>query len=144
MSELVAGFSIFKGLTDLAKSLIDLGDTAARKRAGIEFLEKLVAAELAQLDLIARVRQLEEEIARMKAWSAEKERYELHRIGSLAFAYLLKPDAQPPEPPHWLCAGCYQQAKKGILQFAGLRNSMMLWQCPLCSTPIHVPEGTPP
>src|SRR5260370_35297808 len=54
---------------------------------------------------------------RSKAWGAEKEKYELKNVGRGSFAYVRKKDAQPSEPSHWLCAQCYQNSKKSILQY---------------------------
>ena len=75
-----------------------------------------LAANADQFALLQRVRQLETDIAHMKNWEAEKARYELHRFATGSFAYALKPSMSAGEPAHMLCANCYQQEKKRILQ----------------------------
>ncbi len=143
-SELLAGLSIFKTLYDSAKALKDINDAAVRGAAVVELLEKLLSAREAQQGLLSRISELEKEVARFHTWEAEKQRYELKRIAFGAFAYALKPDAQPSEPPHWLCTQCYGEAKKALLQCAGMSGFQYLWQCPRCSARILVPESSQP
>jgi hypothetical protein len=76
----------------------------------------MLAAQDERSALIERIRTLEEEVARLKAWEAEKQRYVLKDAGNGALAYALKEDARGPEPPHWICPQCYQDGKKSILQ----------------------------
>ncbi len=40
------------------------------------------------------------------------------------------------EPPHWLCASCYGNGQKGILQSQGLQGRDKVWRCPLCKNDI--------
>ena len=47
----------------------------------------------------------------------EKERYELQPVGDTGvLAYTLKDSVEPPEPPHQLCANCFNDRAKSILQ----------------------------
>jgi hypothetical protein len=69
-----------------------------------------------QAALAQRVRELEEEVDRLKNWDGEKERYELHEIKSGFFAYRLKPEVQANEPVHYLCTNCFAKNEKAILQ----------------------------
>ena len=73
--------------------------------------------------MLQQVRELEEQIAKLKALDAEKQRYELKELkredGVFAegiFVYALKADAELPEPPHRLCANCYHNGQKSVLQ----------------------------
>ncbi len=115
-SELITGLGIFKTLFDMAKGLKDISDAAIRDRAVIELLEKLMAAQLQQTALVERVTELEKEKARFENWESEKQRYELADAGGGSSAYRLKPAMANGEPPHCICANCYQKAHKSILQ----------------------------
>jgi hypothetical protein len=57
-----------------------------------------VAAQSALLD---RVRHLEEEKAKLEAWEAEKQRYELANPERGFYAYILKPGMENGEPMTW-------------------------------------------
>jgi hypothetical protein len=124
MTAIAQALGALKAMKDIAEATIGLRDTAAFRERQIEFQGKIIDAQnaLAALQeerttLIETIRQHEEEIARMKAWDAEKQRYELKAIaagGSLV--YSLKEEAKGTEPPHWICAACYQNDQKFILQ----------------------------
>jgi hypothetical protein len=61
----------------------------------------------------------------LKDWEAEKQRYELHEVGDGAFVYSLKESVKGSQPDPWLCANCYHQGRKSILQRVG-RSSMIV------------------
>ena len=133
------GLSAVKALTDLVKIMVGLRDSAKLLEATVEFNQHilsvqgaLLAAQSEQTTLIERVRALEKEIADLKAWEAEKQRYELKEVAPRKFAYLLKPDAQAAEPPHWICASCYQKGQKSILQGEPFFGGGWTHSCPLC------------
>jgi hypothetical protein len=62
---------------DIAKGLKDINDATVRNAAVIELQEKILAAQAEQTALVVRVGELEKEVADLKAWDAEKQRYEL-------------------------------------------------------------------
>lgn len=76
-----------------------------------------LAANADQAAMLEDIRALKEEIARVKAWEAQKQRYQLTPFweGS-AVVYALKKSMCNSEPPHWLCAKCYEEGKRMILQ----------------------------
>jgi len=116
-AEFITGLSIFKSLLDSAKGLKDLNDVAVRNAAIVELQEKILAAQAQQTALVERISNLEKQVAQFEAWDAEKQRYKLTDYGGGTFAYELKPEAAEGEPPHRLCAACYQRRHKSILQF---------------------------
>jgi hypothetical protein len=110
----------------------------------IEMQQGIMAANETHTADIGRIRDLEEEVANLKAWDGEKERYELQNVWAGSFVYALKPVAKPSETPHWLCAHCYQNRKKRILQIAYMGMTDNTWLCPDCSTKIMVLRDTLP
>jgi hypothetical protein len=146
--EIFAGLGALKTAFDIAKGLKDIDDATRRNAAVIELQEKILAAREAQSTLLDRVGELEEKVAGFETWDTEKQRYELRQLirGGPTFAYALKPNAQPVETFHCICASCYQRRIKSILQF--LRNvfpgsSENVLACPVCKTEVHV-VGWPP
>jgi hypothetical protein len=122
MPDLIAigqGLNAVKALTDLAKTMMGLRDSAKLLDTTVEFQQQILSVQKALLDaqaeqatLIERIRNLEEESANLKAWEAEKQRYELKEVAPRGFAYVLKPTAGGSEPVHWICAACYQKRQK--------------------------------
>jgi hypothetical protein len=70
------------------------------------------------MTLLEEIRALKEKMAKLEAWEAEQKRYQLTDFGGGTFAYVLKPDAANGEPPHQLCATCFNKGQKTILQFS--------------------------
>jgi len=132
--------SALKGATDIAKAMVGLRDAKVLQAKVLELNAKILEAQssafLANEErsaLIRRVRELEEEVTRLKAWGAEKARYELKELRRGLFAYILKEGKEEGEPPHALCAKCYQRGVKSFLQTSG--HHMVhdhSWSCPEC------------
>jgi Zn finger protein HypA/HybF involved in hydrogenase expression len=115
-AELLASVGVFKSLYDSAKALKDINDAAIRNAAVIDLQEKILTAREAQEALLERVADLETKISTFDKWETEKARYALEEVSSGAFVYSLKAGAVPDEPPHKICASCYQKSEKSILQ----------------------------
>lgn len=141
-AEVITGLRLFKSMLDSAKGLKDMNDAAVRNAAVIELQEKILAAQSEQATLVQRIRELEAEVADLKAWETEKQRYHLQAVATGAFAYALKPEAEGSEPPHWICAACYQNGRKSVLQ-RGHSHGSGEWPfiCPTCKSVIYVSQG---
>ena len=123
LGSIQAALGSIKVAGDIASSMKNLADAAKLQSATIELQQAILDAQSGALNaqsdqsaLIDRVRDLEEEIAGMKAWGAEKERYALNEIGNGCLAYSLKEPSDSPEPEHHLCANCFNHGQKSILQ----------------------------
>lgn len=135
VSELITGLGIFNTLFDTAKGLKDINNSTVRNRAVVELLEKILAAQAAQATLLERVGDLEKEVASFETWEVEKQRYELSDYGEGTYAYRLKKSMQNGEPPHRLCAGCFQKNQKSILQnVGGIYSGREKMWCPSCNS----------
>lgn len=89
-------------------------------------------AQEKQATLAKRVGELEKEIAELKNWDREAERYELCSIIMGFSTYRLKPGVEQGEPTHYLCAHCYSERKKSILQFSIPAGYSCHAECPRC------------
>ena len=108
-----------KSAGETAKGLIDIRDTVKFGNAVIELQAQILAAQqgafIAQTResaLAEEVRGLKARMAELEEWDAEKQKYQLEQVYSGALAYVLKPESDTGEPPHWLCTACYQHGKK--------------------------------
>jgi hypothetical protein len=141
--------SALKTLKDLAESMISARDAKAFEAKKSEFQARIIDAQASVFEaneersaLIARVAQLEKQIAEMETWDAEKQRYELKRVSSFGtLAYALKEGMTGAEPAHLICATCYQRGKKSLLQGTPkLETGRRMYLCPECNTTIAM-EG---
>jgi hypothetical protein len=76
--------------------------------------------------------ELKKMLSERAQWEEISLRYRLERVGTVLFSFVYVLDSTQPsaEPPHWLCAHCFEQKKKSILQYAGMNK----YQCPSCKT----------
>lgn len=140
VAETIAGLGAIKTAFDMTKALKDINDAAIRNAAVIELQEKILSARDAQTALLDRVNLLEKEVASFEKWDTEKEEYELKEIFSRTFAYAIKESARGARPPHLICANCFEDRKKTILQRADAAHLV----CPVCKTRIRFDQAAQP
>ena len=143
IGSLQAAGTIAKGLLNL-KSLADVqGKVIELQSAILAAQRSALSAQAEQSAMIQQVANLEKEVARMKAWEETKQRYQLISAWDGGFVYALKqPLGEATEPPHWICAKCYEDGRKSVLQssynFGAVGDTEYI--CPACSA-ILVPHG---
>jgi hypothetical protein len=133
-------FSTLKGAINIANTIKGMGQATAIHAQIIElesrFMEAsttLTAAQDERTSLLERISSLETEVARLKAWDAEKKQYQLKNVGDGGSAYVLKPEARGTEPPHWLCPNCYAEGKKAFFQPTGDESGRKhIYRCQSC------------
>jgi hypothetical protein len=141
--------SSLNAAVNITKAMKDLNDFSVVQSKVIELQSAILEAQSGVFEanaersaLIERIGQLEKEVADFKAWETEKQRYELKAISTGAFAYALKANGQGTEPPHYICANCYEHQKKSVLQQKArsiVDNSIGLptqYRCPGCNSQI--------
>jgi DNA-directed RNA polymerase subunit RPC12/RpoP len=149
ISEIAGVLSSFNALKNIIQAAIDLHDAQAFKaKVGeiygvlLDAQSKMFSVNEERTTLIDRVRTLEEQITDFENWETERQRYELQSITSGSFAYVMKAAVQGNEPPHKICAKCYQDRKKSILQLdpsSGPARSLGkpdTYSCPRCGSKI--------
>lgn len=127
-----------KGLLDLKVSAeVTLKVSAIISQLG-ELSGKLMEAQLAHVACQQRAMDLEKEVADLKAFEAQKERYELKELAAGAFAYSVRPALQGEEPAHHLCCHCFLKGVKSILQSQGYKDHSNWLKCPACAAEISL------
>jgi hypothetical protein len=108
---------------NIAKTMVDVRDATTfqgkvfeLQRAIIDAQQNIFAANAERSSLIEEIREAKAQIARLEAWNAEKQRYELKDVGAGSLAYAVKESMRGSEPAHHICAACYQHGHKSILQ----------------------------
>jgi hypothetical protein len=143
-----AGTSL-KTATEIVKGLKGLKGTAAPSRDAEDKISELygiilsahgsaLAAQTSQLSLLQTVRDLDKKISDFETWDREKTRYQMKDVnpgrGSV-FVYALKPEAAGGDPPHFLCAKCFQHRLKSPLHGSpNLEKGQRKHFCPECKT----------
>ena len=148
---LKAAMEIVRGLNSTANAIAINDAKIALQSAILEAQAGLLAAQEAQTANLRRIQELEQEIVRLKDWSAERERYELVEIYRGAFAYMPKGGVESGKPAHWLCANCFDQGRKSFLQFKGQdktptggRGMESTYGCDACRASVKVSYRTKP
>ena len=153
VAEVITALGAIKSAGDTVKSLVQLRDISLVREKAIELHSQILAAQESALNakareatLIAEIHDLKEQIAQLKQWDADKQAYELCAVGTGAFAYACKPDAKPSEPPHWLCAKCFNEQRKSLLQYAGRTNGRhdSVYACGTCGDKVQTPWSNTP
>eukprot|EP00456_Euglypha_rotunda_P079667 TRINITY_DN766_c0_g1_i6.p1 TRINITY_DN766_c0_g1~~TRINITY_DN766_c0_g1_i6.p1 ORF type:complete len:152 (-),score=25.63 TRINITY_DN766_c0_g1_i6:11-466(-) len=124
IATLQGAFGSLSMALNLSKKFLEMKSVAEAQGLVIALQSEILSAQTFaskalsdQVALSEEVRALKEEVARIKAWEEEKERYAL--IGpfpkSGGFVYALKEDRKGAEPPHWICTRCFEDGLKSIL-----------------------------
>jgi hypothetical protein len=128
VAEIGAAIVSLKAAFELAKTLVGARDEAVIREKVIELQGEILSAQASamkaqshQSTLLQEVGDLKKEVTDLKAWGAEKEKYKLvnlteERPAGGAFAYTLKDQASSTEVEHYLCANCFNDGRKAILQ----------------------------
>ena len=133
VGEIFAGIGAFNAMLGAAKALRDMDNTASRNAAVIELQGQILAAQENYAALLAKVRELEENVALFEDWKSEKQRYELNEHGTMRIlAYDLKAGVEPSERAHSICPDCYQNRKKSILQPERRVGGSEVLSCKVC------------
>jgi hypothetical protein len=136
-----------KAAYDLSKAFLDVRGAVQQQAKVFELQSVILAAQQsalsaqeAQSALSTRVSELEKRIAELEAWDAEKQKYELTKLAEPGvFAYKLKPEAQGSGPVHELCANCFDQGHKSILQReTRVPGRSLVAFCPRCNSTFYI------
>jgi hypothetical protein len=140
-----------RSVVEITKAMKDIDDANLIQTKVFELTREIMsaqqcalAAQAAQFDLLQNKRDLEEEITKLKAWNAEKDRYELQSVAAGALAMVVKESVRGTAPIHWLCANCYQNNKKRFLQAHHTDTSFVYHKCRECGDQIMIPKPPSP
>jgi hypothetical protein len=103
--------------------------------------QTLIASEqIKNASLVSRNQELEQEIVRLKNWSAEKDLYERRQIAPGVFAQVEKNFVGEAESAHKLCCNCFDKATPSTLQ----QNLVIDPKAGGRMTKLVCPNGCPP
>jgi hypothetical protein len=123
---------------DLAK----FGDTF-RKMHGevLAAMQGAIAAQTRQAALLDEVSALKKRVTDLEAWETEKQRYELVALAPNVMAYSIKETMRGTEPPHYICANCYQAGRKIFLNQQVQGVYLDVYLCGGCREELRINKG---
>ena len=135
-SALVASLT---GVFNLANSIKDAVDdtklqlkTADLVSGIIDLQQQVLAMQVEYSSALADKNELEKKLAEAERWELEREKYELCEIVSGNFAYVSKSSGGTGPPKHYICANCYEDKKKSILNTDYIMGENAGYSCPRC------------
>lgn len=139
ISAIQAAIGSLKVASDISRSFLQLKSMAEVQGKVIELQNALLDAQnsalsatSAQFELIERVRALEAQLRDRGNWESQRVRYSLvHPWRGAGQAYASKQEAAGDEKPHLLCANCFMNSRRTVLNpmSAGISVQMV---CPAC------------
>jgi hypothetical protein len=139
MGSIAAALGGLKTAADIAKGLLALKSDAERQAKVIELQTVILAAQSSaiaaqsdQFTMLEEMRQLRDEIAKVRAWETQKQRYKMAVPFPGVTVYALLRSMSNGEPPHYICANCYQDGKRSMLQHNTTKNNWPALACAAC------------
>lgn len=128
-----SALSGLKTAADIALGIGKLNTMVEVQAKAIELQQILLSvqssalnAQAEQFSLIQTIRELEKEVAEIKAWQAQKLRYKLVSPWDGTLVYALTQESAQSEPPHWLCTMCFEAGGKGFYSSQNKSNRLLL------------------
>ncbi len=119
-------------LVDTIKKLLGAKDTATRSELAIELTKEILTVKKADSELRAELSDLKEKVANFENWNTEKQRYSLVKLEPGILVYRQKSEMEYVDPPHELCADCYNNNQKSFLHITSTRYGFTYWKCNNC------------
>jgi rubrerythrin len=145
IAEITSLIGSVKTAYDIAKGISNLKAEVERNQAVAEILKILLAVQADALSMQGQYQkllqskdELAEKLAEFEQWQKTESQYELQEVHRGIFVYSPKNPDQLKEPKHWLCANCWQERKKSVLQADYHHESAAAYTCPRCKTTIKM------
>jgi len=148
IAETAAVIASIKGLRDLTAALKESAEKrkmlAAVEDVQTRFIQLqgvLMESQHAQTVAEDRARVAEEKCKAFENWSHEAKRYTMTEVVDGVLVYSLKAGVESSEPPHSLCANCFSEHWKSILQLERTRHTGDFLKCPRCEWRVNIDKG---
>lgn len=145
-AEIATALSSVKTISDITSLILKSKITDAVRDNSIQLQSALIDLQTAILsiqaqnhELLNENNRLKQQLIDLKNWETEAAQYELQQVAPGVLAYALKSAPEKATPPHWLCANCYQNKEKSILQQGrGIGPMGTPLDCPRCKTHLRI------
>lgn len=123
LTTIAAALNSMKIAADMTTAIVAIKTDADLAQKHNDLLRKVSDAYMALIlgsqtanALAEENRQLRQQLADTNQWLTDSKRYALHQITGGLIVYALKETDSHGDIAHWLCANCYGDKKKSILQ----------------------------
>lgn len=144
IAEGTALITSIKGTIDIVKGLKASYDARTITQAETEILEQLftiraeaLALQEKHLTVIHEKEELTKKLMEFERWEKTEAEYEFKQIVRGTYAYSFKKSQQSTIPSHWLCANCWNDRKKSVLQAEFDTGEEAKYFCPECKFSFH-------
>ena len=142
--EIQAGLAALKSAGDILKALYEAKlTTDVQTKVGdsfkliIDARETVLNLQTKLSEIESLVSEKERQIAEFTKWGEDKKRYKLFQPNNLqSVTYGLSKSQACSEPPHYLCANCYSDSRKAILNNSEDKDRWTMFSCPKCKAVI--------
>ncbi len=139
MADFSAFISSIGALSNIAKGLQSIHDEKQIFEATSDLRERIFTIQSNALtlqedhfSLLKQKDELEKKILSFERWDDTAALYSLKKLKLGAYVYAPNESNKTAEPMHWICAKCYQDRKKSILQFYWDIGKGSYALCPEC------------
>ena len=145
--EFAQAITSIKSMTDIATLMSKMKTDSAVIEKAAELHATIISLQSAILtiqaehqSLLTKNNELKQKIVDIENWKTEAANYSLKNIRLASFVYASNPNQTSSEPPHWICAKCYQDKKKSILQRGEQFDQGYIYHCNTCGANIIGPR----
>jgi predicted Holliday junction resolvase-like endonuclease len=128
--EMLKGIHAVKTQVDINSAVIDI------QRVLLDAQASALQDRQRQMELMKNIEDLERKITEFQNDILDKSRYHLTEFPTGNFAYVLKIDRANGDPIHKICANCFNEGVKTILQIIRKHSGGELAQCKRCEKSI--------
>jgi hypothetical protein len=143
-AEITTALSSIKVASDLASLVLKTKVDSAVTQKAIELQSAIISLQTAIMsiqsqnqELLAENDRLKQQLAAIKNWEAETQKYHLKEVARGVFVYLLNEDQSGAQPSPWFCYNCYEKQQKSILQRGPKTLHGHSYSCANCDNTIY-------
>jgi hypothetical protein len=148
MYEISTALSTIQIVKNLTKAIIDSKVSSALREQAIESQFAIIDLQNTIMNmqthnqtLLQEKTELKQQLVNIENWETEKSKYYLEQPEPGIFVYAFDFEVEMTEPEHWLCANCYQNKQKSILQRTGSDSRGLIFLCFRCQNSIRTMTG---
>jgi len=125
-------------LVSLDSDIAIKSDSAKLLSVIVDLQEHILSMPSKYSELLQSENDLKKKLVEIESWDKEKSNYELTEISHSVFVFSSKKCGDSSSPSHWLCANCYHENHKSILQFDHSNGVGSHYICHKCKSEICV------
>lgn len=133
-----AAITIIKGISSL-KSNIEV------KEKSVELLDIIISIKSDMIslqsmydELLQSKKDLEQKLLNINIWEETKVSYKLKKVADGVTVYVPKDLKENDDDFHWICANCFNEKKKSIIQLTNDDGYTKFYSCPKCGMHFNI------